>query len=233
MHKIFKILVILGIIATPVQAQDTREEVAPLDPNVLAEIRKAPFSELFVLENVNGEQAYAVKDKDYLGRNNELSVITLWGSVPAKNVLQVIVRYCLPNSDIASEEAHLTQLIIADGDQVLFTLNQEIAGSSASVREVTPSQSVPVYFADPFYDSYMNPFYYQHSYASATYIPPVECSFGGSRFDLNPVKEAIAQLPDKTLDMRLVFSNGIVENWQLGKKTVEQIKQLPSITATP
>lgn len=215
----------------PLKAQNTQDQVAPLSPSVLAEIREAPYSEIFTLEDIDGSLAYAVKDRDYEPGNQDISIITLWGDIPEENVLQLIVRYCLNNRDLSTEEAHLAEFIVADGDQVLFKLDHEIAGTVATRRELSAPQFVPRYYSDPFYDPYWNPFYFQYSYSSASYIPPVECSFGGSRFDLTEVSEAIAQLPEKTLDIRLVFSNGIVENWRLGKKTIQQLKQLPSIQA--
>lgn len=214
----------------PTQAQNTQDQVAPLDPTVLSEIRKAPFSELFSLESVNGDRAYAVKDRDFRSDNKEMSVTTLWGDIPEQNVLQLIVRYCIPNLTLANEQAYLAELIVADGDQVLFSLNQDIARTQANPRQVSTPQHVPTYFNNPFYDPYFNPFYFDHSYSPASTISALECSFGGNRFDLTQVKDAIAQLPDRTLDLRLVFSNGVVENWRLGKKTIQQIKQLPSIS---
>jgi hypothetical protein len=38
----------------------------------------------------------------------------------------------------------------------------------------------------------------------------------------------MAGLPETTLQARLLFSNGITHNWQLGGGTVRELKKLPS-----
>jgi hypothetical protein len=43
------------------------------------------------------------------------------------------------------------------------------------------------------------------------------------------VQTAISQLPSKTLNVDLLFSNGQVETWRLGQGSVEAIKTLPSL----
>ncbi|TVQ43938.1 MAG: hypothetical protein EA365_11410 [Gloeocapsa sp. DLM2.Bin57] len=217
-------------ITIPVLAQNTQDQVAPLDPFVLTEIRDAPFSEIFTIEDINGDRAYLIKDRDFLPSNNNFSVITLWGDIPEQNILQVIVRYCLPNLTLGTEEAYLSELIILDGDEVLLTLNHEIARTLANPRRISPSQRIPTFLNNPFDDPFFNPFYLEQSSTPATIPSPVECSFGGNRFDLTEFKDVIAQLPEQTLTLRLVFSNGVVENWRLGRKTVQQLPKLPSIS---
>ncbi len=229
----FKGLFLLAIglmpLSVPVIAQNTQDQVAPLAPSVLREIRNAPFSQVFALENVNGDRAYAVKDRDFRGSNSDFSVITLWGDIPEQNILQLIVRYCLPNLTLGREQAYLSELMIIDGDKVLLTLNQEIARTRANPRQLSTSEFVPTFFNDPFSDPFLNPFYFQHSSFPAS-VAPVQCSFGGNRFDLTEFTDLISQFPEKTLTLRLIFSNGVVENWRLGRRTVQQIKQLPSLS---
>ncbi|ELR98280.1 hypothetical protein [Gloeocapsa sp. PCC 73106] len=229
--KIFSLGIAFSTLAKslPVYPQNTQEQVAPIAPSVLAEIRKAPFSQLFTVEDFDGDRAYVIKDRDFKGSNSDFNVITLWGDVPDRDIFQVIIRYCLNNRDLAGEQASLTQLIIADGEEILLDLTNPVAATRANFRQLSSSQVFVRSRNDPFGDPFMNPFQFHGTTTMATYVPPVECSFGGSRFDLSEVREAIANLPDKTLDLRLFFSNGVVETWRLGRGTVQQLQQLPTI----
>lgn len=47
--------------------------------------------------------------------------------------------------------------------------------------------------------------------------------------DLTPVRDSLAQLPNQTLDMQLLFENGMTSNWQLGRGPVEALNPLPSL----
>lgn len=62
-----------------------------------------------------------------------------------------------------------------------------------------------------------------------SYTPAIDCSAGTTRFDLAPVLDKIAALPNRTLQVQLLFSNGSVQNWQLGGKTVQALKSLPEL----
>jgi hypothetical protein len=204
----------------------TEQPTEQLSPEVLAKIREAPFSKLFTVG-----PAYAVKDRDYQGSQSQIGFFSLWADIPDRNLLQVAVQYCLSDREIASSYAHLAEIILMDGDRQLVTIDKAINERVAEVKTVQPEQYVPgTFFAsNTFYDPFWDPLWNSYGYATATYIPPVECSFGRSRFDLMPVKEAIAQLPDKTLNVKLLFNNGITQEWRLGRKTVEIIKEFPTI----
>jgi hypothetical protein len=53
-----------------------------------------------------------------------------------------------------------------------------------------------------------------------------------SRFDISQLTDQIAQLPNKTLQVQLLFSNGETKNWQLGGGTVQALKDLLAIRQT-
>ena len=74
-----------------------------------------------------------------------------------------------------------------------------------------------------------NPYYLSPLSLPATYFPAIECGLGGARFDLLPIRDEIAQLPNKRLEIKFIFSNGLVEKWRLGRGTVEALKELPTI----
>jgi hypothetical protein len=65
------------------------------------------------------------------------------------------------------------------------------------------------------------------SYSPTTYITGVDCSTGLAFFDLQSVQTEMAGLPENTLQARLLFSNGMTHNWQLGGSTVRELKTLP------
>jgi hypothetical protein len=233
-------LVAVGLITTGLSlafqplvayAQDNLQEtILPVAPSVLAAIREAPFSELFRLDTPKAGQAYGVKDRDYKGNNNQLGVFTLWADAPEIDLLQVAIRYCLPDEAIAKAKTHLVQVELRSGGQTLVKIDQPAVSTESTLSEVTPAQYVTTTnYSSPFDDPFWSPYDYSTPYYSPAYLPEVNCSLGGSRLDLKPVKGAIAALPNQTLEMRLLFSNGMTSNWQLGQGTVSALKQLPSI----
>lgn len=208
-----------------VQAQSAPNQGSKLSPEQLSQIRKAPFSKMFTVGSL-----YAVKDKDFRASENRIGFFSLWGDVPSRNLLQVAVQYCFDNQEIATSKAYLAEMIIMDDDKdrPLVRIDKGINAVVAQVETVEPKEYVP-YVTSPFYDPFWDPFWGGFAYSSATYLPPVQCSFGRSRFDLSPVKNVIARLPNKNLKVQLLFSNGISQNWHLGSKTVEELKKLPTI----
>jgi len=201
-------------------------------PSVLAEIREAPFSELFTVADGEG---YAVKDKDYAPSEPYMGLFSLWANVPEDQLLGAAVRYCFEDTDLARANAELVQMTLADGDTELVTIDQVVKTEPAALNEIRPPERRNVtstFYYDPFYDPfYYSPFSIGVSYSPSTYIPGVECSEGSAIFDLTPVQEAIATLPERTLEVRLLFSNGATEYWQLGGGTVSELKKLPAIAA--
>jgi hypothetical protein len=209
------------------QSSSTAEEpTEQLSPQVLEKIREAPFSELFTVGS-----AQAVKDRDYKASQSEIGFFSLWADIPERDFLQVAVQYCLTDRKIADSNAYLAEIILMDGDRELVTIDKAIKERVAQSKTVESGEYVPTTFlvTNPYYDSFWAPSWNSYGYATASYIPPVECSFGRSRFDLTPVKEAIAQLPNKTLDVKLLFNNGMSEKWRLGSKTVEVLMEFPTI----
>jgi hypothetical protein len=198
-------------------------------PSVLAAIRAAPFSEVFTLTTPNAGQAFAIKDQDYQPNNNQIGVFSLWADAPDIDLLQVAIRYCLPDQAIAQAGAHLVEVELRLDGETLVKIDQPAVSTTSTVYEVSPETQNTTYYSSTFVDPFWNPYYYSAPYQSSTYIPEVNCSLGGSRLDLKPVKDAIATLPDQTLEMRLLFSNGMTANWHLGRGTVSALKQLPTI----
>lgn len=206
---------------------DLLQEVLPLQASLLAAIREAPLSELFTVTMASGATGYGVKDQDFDPGYRGVGLYSLWGDVPADNILQVAMFYCFRNPALAN--ATLEEVVIKEGDQRLVTLDQKVISTQALDVEVTPERYETINYYDPFYDPFWGGVYYGgRSHVETVYIPAQNCSVGGGRFDLTPVTDAIAQLPNKTLNVRLVFSNGLTENWRLGQGTVEQLKRLPS-----
>lgn len=213
----------IGISSIPAQAQQ-------LPPSVLSEVREAPFSQMFTIQSAS-VPAYAVKDKDYKPGQSAIGFFSLWGDVPSQNRLGVRVRYCLPSNAIASANTYLAEMVLLDGDKPLVTINKAIAANVAQPKVVQPAEYIPsTYIADPFFDDpFWNPIGFDYGYVPATYILPVDCSAGRAQFDLSSVKNEIAQLPNKTLNVKLIFNNGMTENWHLGGGTVTALKELPNI----
>ncbi|MEL7359979.1 MAG: hypothetical protein AAFN40_26025 [Cyanobacteria bacterium J06560_6] len=209
-------------------------EVVEAPPEVLAAIREAPFSEVFDLNIPTGEPGYAIKDKDFNPRYDGVGLYTLWGDVPERDILQLSVFYCFRNRALANAE--LENITLLDGEQELVTIDQKLVTTQAEEVETTPAYyETTTFFSDPFYSPYWGGGYHRRSSpfpartVQSTYVPAENCSVGGGRFDLASVRGKIAQLPNKTLTVKLLFSNGRVENWRLGGGTVERMKAFPSL----
>jgi hypothetical protein len=193
-----------------------------LSPEQLQAIREAPFSQVFTVGN-----AYAVKDSDFTGSNKTIGVHSLWADLPNQNKLVVVVKYCLPDLNIAGAGTPLAVLTLSRNGQVLAKIDQVVQASSTVNSEISPATYSAASY-QPFYDSYFwSPFGY--GYSAPVYYPPVDCSSGGAIFNLMPVRAALAQLPNQTLDFQLLFQNGMTSNWRLGRGTVQALKQLPTI----
>lgn len=205
------------------------DEVLSLQADVLTAIREAPFSELFTVTMEDGSTGYGVKDKDFDPSFDGVGFYSLWGKVPDRDVLEVAVFYCFLTPGLM--DAELEAVVLMDGDTSLVTLEQEVITTQAQAVEVAPERRETVPSADPFYDPTWGSVYYggHADFGEIVYLPAVNCQVGGGRFDLLPLQNAIAQLPSKTLNVQLRFSNGLIETWRLGQSTVEQIKLLPTL----
>ncbi|MEM6256496.1 MAG: hypothetical protein AAF821_26605 [Cyanobacteria bacterium P01_D01_bin.156] len=209
-----------------VETELLQRVLPPTDAEGLAAIREAPLSEQFIIPVQEGIEVYAVKDKDFDPNYENVGFYSLWGSLPDYGILQTSIFYCFRNSSI--DGAELEKVTLMDDEEVLLTIDQKFVTTEAESVELIPEHYETIPYADPFYD----PFWGRvgnipYGIARNVYVPAVNCSVGGSRFDLMSVKDKIAELPDTTLDVRLLFSNGIVESWRLGKGTVREIKALP------
>ena len=216
----------------PALAQATPSEVegVNISPQVLAEIREAPFSELFSVAN---ETAFGVKDKDYNPAEPTVGVFSLWADIPQRDRMQMVMKYCVENTSIARASASLVEVSLLDGEAPLVVIDEVIEAGTAEINQVQPPRTSSVgtsFYYDPFYNPYYySPFSFGLSYSPTVQLPAVDCSAGISRFDLMPVRAALAQLPSQTLRMRLLFSDGNTEYWQLGNGTVNAIKEMPSV----
>lgn len=197
----------------------------------MAAIREAPFSKVFSVDTPKAGKALGIKDRDFKAGNKSIGAYSLWFDAPQANLLQVALLYCLPDNKFARARAHVVAIELIDNGQTLAKIDQPAISTDSTLYEVTPAQYVPTTFFAPtsFYDPFWNPFSISTPYLSSTYVPGVECSLAGSRLDLQPVKAAIAALPNKTLTMRLLFNNGMTSDWRLGGGTVAALKQFPSL----
>ncbi|NMF64294.1 hypothetical protein [Brasilonema octagenarum] len=194
-------------------------------------IKNAPYSKVFHTGSI-----YAVRDHDYRGSEPALGVSTLWSKNPTKDSLLLRVRYCVPDNSLVGSDASLTTMVLLSKNQPLVTINQPIKETSSYQKVVQSSTTVPglgfwdsdTYWGnDGFWDGVDEPFW-----AGAATFPSVTCSAGSSRFNIAPLASAIAQLPPQTLQMKLIFSNGATSQWELGKKTVQALKELLAIGQT-
>jgi hypothetical protein len=216
---------------SPLIAQVTDIE-SRISPSVLAEIREAPFSEVFTVADGT---AFGVKDRDYNPSNPQVGVFSLWADIPQESRLEVVVKYCVLNLDIARNNSSLVQISLLSGDDTQLIIDQVLESGTAETSEVRPPQTVNgVSSSAYYYDPFFNPYFTSPYAIGITYSPPitlsgVDCSAGATRFDLAPVRAALQALPTETLRMELLFSDGNIERWNLGSGTVGAVKSLPSL----
>lgn len=242
--KCFTTGLMLALVQAPVAAQSNdqqvRDKIAPgITARELASIREAPYSKIFSSTSASGAPTFGLKDRDYNPGESKMGVFTLWADVPESEFFGVLVRYCVPDTSIAQDGAYLSEMSLIDNGETLLSLTANSAATVAKSEEVQAAQQVV--YSDPFYDPYFSSWggysrrsrnFYRRSWYRPTiaeYIPAVNCSSGGNRFDLSEVKNEIRRLPEKTLQMKMLFSNGVVENWQLGKGTIAEMKKLPTL----
>lgn len=191
-------------------------------------VKQAPFSKVFFTGSV-----YAVKDKDYEPSEPSIGFFSLWSKDPTNNYLQVTVQYCLPTNSLTAADAHLTAIVLLNNKQPLITIDRSVAESQAQLRLVEPGYyNSPHGFGDPFDDQFLNPLDERLDNVFGVHLPTVTCIAGSNQFDLTKLTDAIAQLPNRTLQVKLVFSDGATQNWHLGKATVQAIKNLLAIPQT-
>jgi len=218
----------LVVFGTAVALQSNPSSAGDI-PLTATSSKNAPFSQVFFTGSV-----YAVKDKDYKSSEPSIGFFSLWSENPTDKQLLVAVQYCLSAHSLTESNAHLTAMILLDNNQPLLTINQSIRENAARLRLVQPRHYSPSHgIGDPFDDQFLNPLDEELDYGSGLRIPAVTCSAGSNIFDFTKLAGAIAQLPNRTLQVKLVFSNGEVQNWHLGKKTVQAIKDLLAIRQTP
>ncbi|MEO1070324.1 MAG: hypothetical protein AAFW95_14630, partial [Cyanobacteria bacterium J06638_6] len=87
--------------SSSVRAQSTSGDSSTrtnIPASVLAEIREAPFSQIF---DLGDSRAFAIKDQDYKASEPDIGVFSLWADVPELDRLALAVKYCLEDTSIA------------------------------------------------------------------------------------------------------------------------------------
>jgi len=211
----------LAAAAAPAWSQKIEENLTATEAAVA--VRNAPYSQTFRVGST-----YLVKDRDYNPAEPKIQFSSLWVDEPSRRALEVAVRYCVPDDDIAFENAALTELVLLDGNRPLTRLTKLVAAQPAQQKLVRPPRYYPPVVVGPYgYGPYG--FWGGYVASPGSYFPAVDCSAGASRFDLSGVRASLARLPNRTLKVKLLFDNGAVQNWQLGSGTVQALKRLPSI----
>lgn len=193
--------------------------------------RDAPYSRVFSVG-----ATYAVKDRDFNADDSAIGFFSVWSVNPTNHSFQVAVRYCLSNEAIATSNARLTGMTLLSNSQPLITLNHEVDEAPARLREVHSGYYTSFY--DPVLpywedtDPFLDPMSDEFDYTPIVYVPAVGCSAGMSRFDISNLADAIAQLPDQTLQVQLHFSDGQTQEWHLGQRTVQALKELVALRQT-
>jgi hypothetical protein len=184
-------------------------------PTTATSIDKAPYSEVFYTG-----AAYAVKDRDFKGDDPSLGFSTVWIDNPTTDKFQVGVRYCLPDNSLTDSGVYLRSIELMSDNQPLVKIDRLVFATSVQEKLLRPGYYSED-FDDPFWDDgafygQFDPFWGNIAYRydePPVYVSPSSCSAGSSRFDLSPLVNAIAQLPSKKLQVRLVFSDGETSNW--------------------
>ncbi|BAC90538.1 hypothetical protein [Gloeobacter violaceus] len=185
-----------------------------------AAVRKAPFSKVFTV----GKAAF-VKDKDYNPSEPNIQFFSLWIDAPAQKAFEVAVRYCVPEQDVSGDQAFLAEMVLLDGSRPLVRISRVLDTQRAREKQARPARYNPPVVVGGLYGG----FYGGYVVDPGSYFPEIKCSAGSTRFDLAALKKQIAGLPNRTLKVQLLFSNGVEQGWQLGGATVQALKQLPGI----
>ncbi|HEY9801617.1 MAG TPA: hypothetical protein V6D25_14770 [Leptolyngbyaceae cyanobacterium] len=174
-----------------------------------------------------------MKDKDYDPINSSLGFFSVWSKNPVNNEIQVAVNYHLQDKYLQEPDTYLTAMTILNQNQPVLTINQVVKEAHTQKETLNPGHYETTGFAsDPFWiesDPFLYPTYYDWDDEPSIYVPPTQDYTGFTRFDISRLAGAIAQLPNKTLDVQLTFNNGETEHWRLGQGTVQALKQLVEI----
>ncbi len=245
MHKLRSwMLAALAVVVLPVAASATE---VPAVERLERVDNSDVYSKLYL-----SASAYVIKDKDFNPAQPKQGFFTTWLFDPSqKDLFQLQARYCVPNSDIEAGGPTLKQVDLLDNNQVLVSVEQEVAATPAARQTIEPG-----YYSGGGYGGFGGGYggglydgvyprgyglgrgYYGRGYGYGggylrqsipVYRPPVTCATGTTGFDLTPIADRLASLPDRTLKVRLHFSNGEVSSWQLGANTVREIKRLVNI----
>ncbi|MBC8123006.1 MAG: hypothetical protein H7Y22_14350 [Gemmatimonadaceae bacterium] len=219
------LVLLIGVVAGGIAATfGSGRAVAQTPAEAAAAVRSGPFSQLFNVGSV-----YVVKDKDFDPAEPKIRFGSVWIDHPNQGALEVAVRYCVPEADIAQEGASLAEMTLLDNQNPLVKITKVVSTSSASETQVRAPQYTPPVVIAPYITPYTGLWGGGYVADPGSYTPAIDCSAGATRFDLAPVISKIASLPNRTLQVQLLFSNGSVQNWQLGSKTVQALKSLPEI----
>ncbi|AGY59833.1 hypothetical protein [Gloeobacter kilaueensis] len=186
--------------------------------------------------------AYVIRDKDYNPQQPQSGFFTTWiYNARAAAPLQVRANFCVPEKSIAdAPPAQLENIDLLDSGKLLVRIDKSLAATPANVRVVQPGYYTGGSRIGPVYDGFAywggrpywrSPYWggYAYDYTPPLYHPPVSCATGSAAFDLQSEIPALTKLPEKTLAVRLQFSDGETSNWHLGADTVRELKRLIAI----
>ncbi len=172
---------------------------------------------------------YLIRDKDYNPDLSQFGLFTTWQYRP-RGQFQVRAQYC--QGDLWSGDAPtLTEMNLLKAGRPLVQLTTIVAAIPAGREVVRPEFYSPGFrtFSPYSYGSrysLFGGFNTYNTYSAPIYRPAVNCTMGSTVFDLTPIAAALQQLPQETLEVQLIFNNGEIRQWHLGRGTVEALKQL-------
>lgn len=209
--------------AAPASAQLPRQTVRELELTV----DRAPYNQL-----VRSGRLYLVKDRDFDREWPQQGIRTAWLYVPprdeAPDRLELRADYCLKGLAAATTNTYLQRIDLIEGERVLVSMEDGIGAQAAADPVLAPQ----AYAQNP-YDTrqvasgvFVYPPRYYYSYPFPTYHLNEDCASDLAGFDLAPIANALARLPEKSLGLRLHFSNGLVSNWGINGTTIQALKRL-------
>jgi hypothetical protein len=174
--------------------------------------------------------AFIVKGVDYNPIWPRHGIRTAWLSVPEQNGrLELRTRYCLVALAQAAPDTFLQRIDIADGERVLVSLRDGL-GALVTEDEILAQ----IDYEDVSNDtarqiasgSFAYPPRYLTNFPFPTYHPVENCASDHAGFDLRAVASQLAELPQRTLTLRLHFSNGLVNILGINGRTIAEVQKM-------
>jgi hypothetical protein len=208
--------------SVPVAAQieqGPREERLAID--------RAPYNQLY-----RSGALYLVKGRDYDPQWPLQGVRTAWlytpGTADGTGRLEVRADYCLKELAFAPPSTYLQAIDLVAGNRVLVSI-QDGLGALAVLDPILspqPYNQTPFDTRQAANGVFVFPPRYYYNFPFPVYHLREDCASDRGGFDLAPVADTLAGLPEQTLQMRLRFSNGTVSTWGIDGRTIAALKQL-------